>query len=36
MDNDSAIKKRFVQLYRKIRLNIDYCGMNFVAEQKGK
>jgi hypothetical protein len=35
MDNDSAIKKRFVQLYRKIRLNIDYCGMNFVAEQKG-
>lgn len=35
MDNDSAIKKRFVQLYRKVRLNIDYLGMNLVTEQRG-
>lgn len=35
MDNDLKLKKTCVSLYRKIRLKLDYCGMNLVNEKQG-
>lgn len=35
MDNDSAIKKRLVKIYRNIRLKVDYQGMGLTSENEG-
>lgn len=35
MDNDNALKKKLVRLYRNIKLKIDYAGMNLTSEEGG-
>lgn len=35
MDNDNILKKKLVHVYRKLRLNIDYVGMNLLTEKDG-
>lgn len=35
MDNDNALKKKFVKLYRDTKLKIDYAGMNLLLEKEG-
>lgn len=35
MDNDNALKKKLVKLYRNTKLKIDYAGMNLTTEEGG-
>ena len=35
MDNDWAIKKQLVKVYRKVRLKLDYIDMGLLSEAKG-
>lgn len=35
MDNDNALKKKLVKLYRGTKLKIDYAGMNLTSEDGG-
>lgn len=35
MDNDNALKKKLVKLYRDTKLKIDYTGMKLLSEEGG-